>query len=207
VVEKIWNFDFGAILWISPRLRTFLELFFKFQGSNGEIRDCGLIFEKHRGFVAKLPGIIVFEIIFVRKKTWTRSTVDRGGAAESAVARLPERGAQALWLTGGCREGRRRERGTRRCRRCPHRRRGGGEAVGRWWQSGGDEGTRWGRASARERRKRGWCGVRRDEAWLGAFYRCRGGAVWPNGGGERPVAVERHDGGGGGRFRMGSDKE
>jgi hypothetical protein len=32
-----------------------------------------LIFEKLSGFFAKLPGIINFRIIFVRKKTWTRS--------------------------------------------------------------------------------------------------------------------------------------
>jgi hypothetical protein len=51
-----------------------------------------LIFEKHRGFFAKLPRIIDFRIIFVRKKTWTRSTVVRGGAAESVAARLPEHG-------------------------------------------------------------------------------------------------------------------
>jgi hypothetical protein len=33
-----------------------------------------LILEKPRGFFAKLPGIIDFRIIFVRKKPWTRST-------------------------------------------------------------------------------------------------------------------------------------
>jgi hypothetical protein len=48
--------------------------FFKFQGRNCQIRDCGLIFEKPRGFFVKLPGIIDFRIIFIRKKTWTRST-------------------------------------------------------------------------------------------------------------------------------------
>jgi hypothetical protein len=37
--------------------------------------------------------------------------VDRGGVAASTVARLPERGVQALWLIASCREGRRRERG------------------------------------------------------------------------------------------------
>jgi hypothetical protein len=35
--------------------------------------DCGLILDTPRGFFAKLPGIIDFRIIFVRKKSWTRS--------------------------------------------------------------------------------------------------------------------------------------
>jgi hypothetical protein len=74
VVEKIWNFEVSAILWIFLRLMTFLELFLKFQGPKYDIRDCGLIFEKPKGFFAKLPGIIDFGIILVRKKTWTQST-------------------------------------------------------------------------------------------------------------------------------------
>jgi hypothetical protein len=49
------------------------------------------------------------------------------------------------------------------------------------------------------------CGeMRRDR---GAFYRCRGGGKQLNGGGERRVAVERHDCHGGGRFRRGSTEE
>jgi hypothetical protein len=56
------------------RLGTLLELFFKNQGPNYEIMDCGLILEKPRGFFAKLLGIIDFGIIFVGKKSWTRST-------------------------------------------------------------------------------------------------------------------------------------
>jgi hypothetical protein len=55
-------------------LGTLLELFFKNQGSNYEIMDCGLILEKPRGFFTQLPGIINFRIIFVRKKPLTRST-------------------------------------------------------------------------------------------------------------------------------------
>jgi hypothetical protein len=51
-----------------------LELFFKNQGSNCEIMDCGLILEKPRGFFIKLSGIIDFRIIFVKKTPWTRST-------------------------------------------------------------------------------------------------------------------------------------
>jgi hypothetical protein len=73
-----------------------------------------------------------------------RSTVDHGGAVESVAAHLLEHSAQALRLVVGCHEGRRRERGMRRCRGCPHRRQGGGEAVGRRRQSGDDEGAQWG---------------------------------------------------------------
>jgi hypothetical protein len=67
-VEKIWNFEVsGYFLWTFPRLRTFLELLFKFQGPNRKIGDCGLIFEKPRGFFVKLQGIIDFGIIFLKK--------------------------------------------------------------------------------------------------------------------------------------------
>jgi hypothetical protein len=69
VVEKIWNFEIlGLFLWIFLRIGTLLKLFFKNQGSNCEIMDCGLILEKPRGFFAKLSGIIDFGLIFVRKK-------------------------------------------------------------------------------------------------------------------------------------------
>jgi hypothetical protein len=43
------------------------NIFFKFQGTNCEIRNCGLIFEKPRVFFAKLSGIIDFRILFLKK--------------------------------------------------------------------------------------------------------------------------------------------
>jgi hypothetical protein len=58
VVEKIWNFEvLGLFLWIFLRVRTFLELFFKFQGPFCEITDYGLSIEKHKGLSVKSPGI------------------------------------------------------------------------------------------------------------------------------------------------------
>jgi hypothetical protein len=104
-------------LWIFLRLRTFLELFFKFQGPNYEIRDCGLIFEKPRGIFAKLPGIIDFGIIFVRKKMWTRST--DGGPHPASVHDGPRRCGRER---GGMPAGARRE-----------------GAMARWWLPGGAE--------------------------------------------------------------------
>jgi hypothetical protein len=49
--------------------------------------------------------------------------------------------------------------------------------------------------------KEGGVGCSEMRRGRGAFYRCQGGGRRPNGGGERPATVERHDGGGGGRFR------
>jgi hypothetical protein len=91
--------------------------------------------------------LLILELFFRRKpvdNVRPRSTVDRGSAVESALACLPEHVAQVLQLAAGCHEGRRRERGTWRCWGCPHRRWGGGEAVGRRRQSSCDEGAWWG---------------------------------------------------------------
>jgi hypothetical protein len=55
--------------------------------------------------------------------------------------------------------------------------------------------------------KEGGVGCGEMRRGRGAFYRCRGGAGWPDGGGEWPAAVECHDGGGGGRFGRGSARE
>jgi hypothetical protein len=49
------------------------------------------------------------------------------------------------------------------------------------------EGVWWGRATVRERRKGGRCGVRRGEVWPGCLYRCRGVGRRP-GNGEVRVA-------------------
>jgi hypothetical protein len=63
VVEKIWKFEVsGLFLSIFLVLGTLLELFFKTQGSNCEIRDCGLILEKPRRFFAKLQGLLISEL-------------------------------------------------------------------------------------------------------------------------------------------------
>jgi hypothetical protein len=119
MVENIWNFDVsGLFFWIFLRLETLLELFFKNRGSNCKIMDYGLILEKPRGFFAKLPRIIYFRIIFVRKKPWTqsravdhvwpRSTVDRPWTTALTSSKL---GLQLLRCTRVPAKGQERERG------------------------------------------------------------------------------------------------
>jgi hypothetical protein len=63
VLEKVWNFDVsGLFLWIFLRLVTLLELFFKNQGSNYEIMNCGLILEKPRASLQNYWGLSILEL-------------------------------------------------------------------------------------------------------------------------------------------------
>jgi hypothetical protein len=55
--------------------------------------------------------------------------------------------------------------------------------------------------------KEGGVGCGEMRRGQGAFYRCRGGARRPDGGGEQSAVVEHHDGRGGGHFRNGSAGE
>jgi hypothetical protein len=120
VVENIWNFEVsGLFLWIFLRLGTFWEFFFKFQGPNCKIRDCGLILKKMRGLSAKCQKSEFPEIVFLKKNPWTksmslwtalaRSTVDRRQLPRSRAhwsSAFDRSGARELRPRGGGGEGR-----------------------------------------------------------------------------------------------------
>jgi hypothetical protein len=68
----------GLFLWTFPRLRTFLELLFKFQGPIHKIRYCGLIFEKPKGFFAKQKELLISELFSQEKPVdQVHESVDR----------------------------------------------------------------------------------------------------------------------------------
>jgi hypothetical protein len=96
-----------------------LELFFKFQGPNCKIRDCGLILKKMRGLSAKCQKKEFSGIILLNKNPWTKSTSPWTVPAWSTVDRrpLPHSGAHRSLASG--------HSGAQ-----GHRGRGGGRGVG-----------------------------------------------------------------------------
>jgi hypothetical protein len=96
-----------------------LELFFKFQGPNCKIGDCGLILKKMRGLSAKCRKMEFPGIILLKKNPWIKSTSPWTAPARSTVDRwlLPRSGAH--WSLGSGHSGAQ-----------GHRGRGGGRGVG-----------------------------------------------------------------------------
>jgi hypothetical protein len=160
VVGKIWNFDVsGLFLPIFLRLRTFLELFFKFQGPNCEIRNCGLILEKMRGLSAKCRKWNIRELFLQGKSrglspravdhVQPRSMVDRPW---TAALSSPELGLRPLRCPRAPAKGRERGSGTRGTRWSAHRSSGSSETAGRRrseLQCGARSGSRSGEMGAR----------------------------------------------------------
>jgi hypothetical protein len=103
---------------------------------------------------------------------WPRSTVDRGGAAKSAVARPPKHGAQALRLAGGGRGGR---GGAITGDGAAVKRSGNsGKAVAMKARDGGE-------LHCERGGKEGGVGCGEVRRGRGACYRCRGGGRQPDG--------------------------
>jgi hypothetical protein len=119
-VEKIWNFEVSVLFsWIFLSLGTFLELFFKFQGHNYKIRDCGMILEKMRGLGAKCQKMEFPGIILLKKNPWTKSMSPLTVPARSTMDRRP-------WPASGAH----RSSASGHCGAQGHQGRGRGQGVG-----------------------------------------------------------------------------